>query len=434
MEALSAILLVVGPFLVLIGASLIRLVAAMQPDTAWGGNRRRRLVFTSYIISAIAVFGMIFELFISPGIGLVGFTSMGFLLFMVTDAEVRLAGARNRARQVELLWMLAIAVKSGRPLADEISSYAQGTSGKRYQSLMGMAKRLKEGVPLTELAVPQGLIPRTAAMQVAAGIASSTLTESLRDSAIRATRELSEDDESSISNGALLYPAAIIPVTALILGFLMYYIIPKFKKIFDDFGTELPELTILLIRFSDAFVNYWYILVLPLIYLPMMVFGVVTVSDYNGRRQVFQWLLGRWFIRWHTPDILRALSIGMQQQVPIDVALLALSQYPGPALLREKLAWAVDRLKSGHPTWQTLQSAGLIRHYETILLETAEQTGNLPWVMETIASNMQRRFLFRLMAALEFLRPVLLLGVAAIIGLIAIAMFLPLVKLLNDLS
>lgn len=426
--------MIAGPFVVLICSSLTRLMATMQPDTAWGGKRKKRLVFASYLLTAIAVFGMVFLLFVSPGIGTVGICSLGFFLFLAMDAEVRLAGARNRARQVELLWILTIAVKSGRPLADEIENYAQGSSGRRYHQLMGMAERLREGVPLTELAVPQGLIPRAASMQVAAGVASSRLHSSLLDSAVRATRELSDDDEASISNGALVYPAAVVPITALILGFLMYYIIPKFKKIFDDFGTELPQPTILMIRVSDAIVNYWYIFALPLFYLPVIVFAVVTLTDYYGRRQVFQSFLGRWFIRWHSPDVLRSLSTSIQREMPIDAALLVISRFPGPSLLREKLAWAVEEIQSGHPTWQTLQAAGIIRHFETILLETAEQAGNLPWVMETIATNMERRFLFRLLAALEVLRPVILIGLSVIIGFIAFAMFLPLIKLLNDLS
>src|SRR5262249_13530071 len=59
--------------------------------------------------------------------------------------------------------------------------------------------------------------------------------------------------------GAMIYPAAVITVATLIVGFIMYWIIPKFERIFDDFGTELPAMTKILINCSKAIVNYWYL-------------------------------------------------------------------------------------------------------------------------------------------------------------------------------
>src|SRR5690606_16554458 len=47
--------------------------------------------------------------------------------------------------------------------------------------------------------------------------------------------------------GAMIYPCAVITVATCIVGFIMYYIIPKFKKIFEDFGVELPGMTVALI-------------------------------------------------------------------------------------------------------------------------------------------------------------------------------------------
>lgn len=287
---------------------------------------------------------------------------------------------------------------------------------------------------MTELAVPQGLLPRSAAMLISAGIASSSLEDSLRKTAVRATLELSDDDESSIAGGGLIYCAAIVPIAFLIVSFVMYYIIPKFKKIFDDFGTELPQITILLIQISDAIVNFWFLFGLPLFYIPLLMFVFVTMAEYYGWRVLLQSILGRWFIRWHSPDVMRSLAQSIGQNIPVDQALLAISKHPGPLRLRDRLAWAIDHLRSGSPIWQTLQRAGFLRHYETLVLESAEDTGNLPWALETLANNMERRVSFRLQAILEILRPILLIGISILVGFVIIALFMPLIKLLNDLS
>jgi type IV pilus assembly protein PilC len=297
-----------------------------------------------------------------------------------------------------------------------------------------MAERLRNGVPLTELVVPQGLLPRSAAMQIHAGVVSSSLESSLRDTAIRVTHELTYDDESANAGGALVYPAAMIPIACLIVGFLMYYIIPKFKKIFDDFGTELPQPTIVLIQLSDAVINFWYVFGLPLFYIPVIIFIFVSMAQYYGWRVMLQSVLGGWFIRWHTPDVMRALSQSVAQKIPLDQALNSIAKHPGPIRLRDRLAWAVESLQAGTPSWQTLQAAGLLKHSEALVLETAEQSGNLTWALETLATNMERRSAFRVSAIMEVVRPILLIGMSLIVGFIAFAMFLPLVKLLNDLS
>ena len=67
--------------------------------------------------------------------------------------------------------------------------------------------------------------------------------------------------------GAMVYPAVVITVAVAILTFIMVSIIPKFKKIFDEFGMKLPWATQVLIDTSEWFVDYWY--VVPLVPLSL---------------------------------------------------------------------------------------------------------------------------------------------------------------------
>src|SRR3984957_204164 len=78
-------------------------------------------------------------------------------------------------------------------------------------------------------------------------------------------RRLAEFKEKSMSlarkiKGAMIYPIAIVSVAVAILTFIMIFIIPKFEKIFKDFGIKLPMITQILIDMSRKFVIYWYII------------------------------------------------------------------------------------------------------------------------------------------------------------------------------
>ena len=132
----------------------------------------------------------------APGhTGIAGFVLIAILTAGILEAEVRVAGCSKFARQVEFLWVLSMAVKSGRSLADEIDAYAQGTWGSRHRKLVEMANRMREGVPLTEIVVPRGLLPSAALMPIHVGITSKSLEESLQSTkpASRFTRQLAED-------------------------------------------------------------------------------------------------------------------------------------------------------------------------------------------------------------------------------------------------
>lgn len=431
---MSVFILSCGPFVTLMAAAILRIVATAQAETSWSDSRRRVLNWVSYFLTAISIIGMIFLLIVSPFSGAPGFVVIAVLAAAILEAEVRIAGARNRARQVEFLWILTMAVKSRRDLPDEIDAYAQGSWGRRHAQLLEMADRIRNGVPLTEIVVPQGLLPRTALMPIHVGITSQSLEEALQATALRFTRQLAEDQSSPHPGSAFIYPAALFPCVMLIVGFLMYFIVPKFKRIFDDFGTELPAITNFLISSWELGTHFWYLMAFPLVYIPLAIFGLVTLAEYHGWQVMSQSILGRWFVRWYSPDVLRSLSRAVTQQIPIHRALASMATFAGPLNLREKLAWAADEIQGGAAEWQTLQKSGILKFHETVLLETAQRTGNLPWVLETLATNMERRCVFRLNAILELLHPLMLIVVALVVAFVAIGFFMPVVKMLNDLS
>jgi len=88
----------------------------------------------------------------------------------------------------------------------------------------------------------------------------------------------------------------------------------------------------------------------------------------------------------------------------------------------------------GEPAWQQFQRQGILHPCEVVLLESAEKVGNLPWTLNAIANSIERRWSYRIRALLEFFEPMVTLMVSMVVAFIVISLFLPLVKLLTDLS
>ncbi|WP_010585839.1 type II secretion system F family protein [Schlesneria paludicola] len=430
---MSTILLISLPYGLLVSAILLRAVVSVQRDSVAAEKRRILLLRASVVLMALALVGMSILAVNGYAVGVIGLILGLSVCVSIIYAEIRFAGVQNRAREAELLWVLATAVKLGRPLAAEVDAYARGTTGRRHRLLTAMADRLHDGQSLTELAVPQGLLPDSATMQIHSGVLANSLQESLSTTAARATRELAEDQKSNLGGSSLAYPLMLISVAFLVIGFIMYYIIPKYLRIFEDFNTELPDVTESLVHASNIVARHWAIMGLPLfVYIPASLLILVGFAEYYSWPILLQSILGRWFIRWHTPDVLRSLAQGIAQRIPLDQALDPIVRFAGPLKLRRQLGLALDDIRDGDPCWQTLQSRGILSSAETYVLESAERAGNLPWVLQTLADNLDRRRLFRIRTWLEFLQPIALVIVGLAIGCLIVALFLPVLKLLND--
>lgn len=428
-----SLLAVAMPIALLVNALVLRLVASSQPQTPSSAWRRSVLFFLSYFFLGLGFLSLLLVVAVS---GLLG-GIMLLVLLMATarfvDVELKLASKCRSAQQIEFLWILATTVRSGGSLADNLELYAGGTWGLRHRRLLRLADRIRDGIPPSEIVVPQGLMSRSSAIEVHAGLMSGRLYEALRSAATRQTRELIDDSVSSKVQMALMYPLVIVMACNLIVGYVMYYIIPKFKKIFDDFGTELPTWLKWLIMISDAVVNYFYLLV-PLLFVPLLGVVFLGIVEFYGWRVVSRTILGFWFARPHAADLLRSLAQSVSSERPLHQSLEGLTSANAPRLLQRCVSSMRSAMLQGEPAWQQFQRQGILRPCEVVLLESAEKVGNLPWTLNAIANSIERRWSYRIRAILEFFEPMVTLMVSMVVAFIVISLFLPLVKLLTDLS
>ncbi|MBS0206939.1 MAG: type II secretion system F family protein [Planctomycetes bacterium] len=433
MNPLVTSLACLAPIAIFTLALLLRLAVDMQPETPHSALRRLELHIASYVFVGIGFFSLLFTFLVAGGIGALLLVMFVLATSQLVDMEFKLTGKRKRAQQVEFLWLLASSVRCDGDLAGAIETYAQGTWGRRHRNLLELAARIREGTPLNEITVPQGLLSQSATIEVQAGLSSARVYESLRSAAFRQTRELAEESTVTPALSTIFYPTAIMFACLLIVTFLMYYIIPKFKKIFDDFGTELPQITRNLIRMAD-FGSSYTVGGLLVIYVLCCALVTVAFANFFGWRAVIRTLIGYWHPRPHTADLLRSLAQTVAAGIPLQNSFRALIPFARSRLFRRKLVAMHDSILQGNSGWLELERKGFLSSREVNLLESAERVGNLPWTMNAIADAIERRWFYRMCAAKELLTPVVIVAMGFLVGFVCLAFFLPLVKLLNDLS
>lgn len=373
-------------------------------------------------------------LLLSPMLFL-GFVAGPLLLVPIFIGIVFTVASRRRLNQGKVLWTLALGVRSGSDLIRDLESIADSLSIGHRRKVMRLADRLFEGCTLDDaLRRTPGVVPHDAVVAARAGAVNGTLSDSLRDAALRHNRRYGKISTTTFSPSmAVVYLLAVPFIGILILNGLMIYIVPKFKEIFEGFNTELPGLTVQLIDFSDRFAKYWY-LFSPLFLLAF--FGTILLSIVYiiGFGEFDFPVFKRAFRRLDLPNLLRHFATTVRQQRPLDETINSICATHKRAAIRQSMDDVYHLMRAGDDPWQAMRSQNLLSANETAALQSAERAGNLSWALEQLADSLERRLSYRWKTWLEFLQPGFVIALGIGVGFICLAMFLPLIKLLNDLS
>ncbi len=237
--------------------------------------------------------------------------------------------------------------------------------------------------------------------------------------------------------GAMIYPCAVITVATLIVGFIMYYIIPKFKKIFDDFGTELPGMTVALINISDVVVNYWYLG--PA--LPFALWLMIKIIKKNKTgAYVVDWislripLLGMIFKKSIVARTCRTLGTLIASGVPILEALSITRDTAGNTVFYKAYEHIIAAIREGETMAVPLRETRTVDEMVVNMVDVGEETGALDNMLYKVADVYDEEVGVLVEGLVNLLEPLMVVILGLIVGFIVIALFMPLIKLLNDLS
>lgn len=338
------------------------------------------------------------------------------------------------SRQSSLLWMLAVAAERGMPIVDEIDALSEDARGSHRRRLRDLADMLRSGIPLPEAVenIP-GLLPPQATFAIRVGCETGTLPQALRSAAVSLTA--SQQDDNFGNKWFLLHAALLIFFFFTITNFLLYYIVPKFKKIFADFDMELPKATVTLSNVSDIAVNFGLLLI-PLLFVSIAFLFISSGWGLFGGIRFFEIpsVVLKIFPRVETAPILRNLALVVEAGRPM-VEAVSLAAYRYPRLsLRKKLAQIEVAVRHADDCFYLLQKYRIITKSEAQLLRAAERSGNLGWAMRHIADSLERRYWYRFQLFGEFLKPIFVLFLGGVVLAFSVSFFMPLVKLLTDMA
>ena len=237
--------------------------------------------------------------------------------------------------------------------------------------------------------------------------------------------------------GALVYPIAVLTIAGAILALIITMIVPKFKEMFDGMGVEMPWLTSMLLDFADLMLEYWYLL--PLVPAIVIVSAVGIRKSYIGRRLTDQMLLhvpifGLIVSKSTISRFCRTLGELSSAGVPILDALGILKTSIGNLVVAEAVADIHASIREGENIADPMRRSGVFDLMVVNMVEVGEETGELDKMLMKIADTFDNEVDVLVSSMMSLLEPFLIVGLGGVVGFIVIALFMPLIAIMENMS
>jgi type IV pilus assembly protein PilC len=343
----------------------------------------------------------------------------------------------------------------------------QSSPGAMKNALIDVCEEIESGSTLSEaMAKVPKAFNRLYVNMIKAGEAGGALEIILRR--LAEFQERSESLKRKVK-GALVYPIVVVTFASLILTFIMIKIVPSFEKIFKDFQTGLPTITLMLMATSHWIVTYWYLL--PGIPLAIWLLIKLIRKFEPGRLGWDLFILkmpifGQLVEKNIVARTMRTLGTLVASGVPILEALHITKETSGNAVFEKLFQKVYDAIRDGEsiakpmkenstPSFNfmalgfwfffcggpvgallylTRMNSRIVGDMVVNMIDVGEETGELDTMLYKVADTYDEEVKVLTESLMSLMEPLLIIVLGVMVGFIVIAIFMPLISLITSLT
>jgi general secretion pathway protein F len=360
----------------------------------------------------------------------------GLTVFSIRATGRLLSWKPRKARFPTALFTIELAslLEAGLNLVEALSTLNERNAGDSGQVLSGLLAAIHRGEPFSQAIAgfPQHFSPLYVAT-----IKASERTGNVREALgryIAYQEELDRVKKKIVS--ATIYPAILAIVGALVIGFLMLYVVPRFARVYEDMAGTLPFFSQLLLGFGSFVGNNAWLMGVSFV-------STILLSAWGFSRPAFRaWLNLR---VWAIPAVGERLKVyqlarlyrtaGMLLKAGIPaVQALAMVRDLLSAHLRPPLEAARKRIENGAAMSASLAACGLATPVALRMMSVGERSGDMGGMFAQIArfhDDEVARFIDWFTRAFE---PILMTLLGVSVGLVVVLMYMPIFELAGNIK
>jgi len=325
---------------------------------------------------------------------------------------------------------LALLISSGMDLRRSLDIIEGGTLKEKERTLLtAIRESIVNGLSLSEAIDKNGSFEPYDIMTLAMGEETGALAEVLNSLSVHYSKKISQRRQVT---GALTYPFLVMATTIVSLFFMLNYIVPMFEDVFKRFQGELPPLTRAIIAASDSFMRvFWSLLAITLI---ITYFAVV-----NRRKEWFRAFTAKLVCRIPVAgDIVmlsykvrytQTLALLVSSRVHLIKGLEMIRKVIGYYPLERALEGIIESISTGVTLTEAMDQYNFFDRKMVAMTRVGEEVNRLDTIYEQLYRQYSDELDVRIRTMNNLLEPVLIIFVGLMVGVILVAMYLPIFQM-----
>jgi type IV pilus assembly protein PilC len=361
------------------------------------------------------------------------FTQSGYLVYSV---KARSTIGRSAKKKIKLDMFLIFnqqfltLIRAGLPILSSLDLLAKRQKDASFRAqLEDVGNRVKTGESISSAFEAQGTMPLVYTTTLLAGERSGNLEEVLQRYlefqrvALTFRKKL---------RASLIYPAFLVVMVIGLFTFLITFVVPRFASLYDQLGTKLPEMTLLLLALGKNVQSYG-LYVAPL--LALIGYLIVRWSKSEGganlidRVRIKTPVLGTVWLKYQVGLFSRTLATLLTGGLPLVPSLETAARSIESRSIAKAVHVSVETVREGKGLAVSLAKTGVFPELSIEMIEVGESTGALPQMLNSVAEFFEEDVQTSLSAIMSMIEPLILIVMGVVVVIVLIALYLPIFSL-----
>lgn len=353
------------------------------------------------------------------------------------DININIGTKKLKPRDLSVFCRQFLSIlKAGVSMISALEMLTDQTENKTLkEALKSVKDNVEKGDTLSVAMKKQdGLFPPILLNMIAAGESSGSLEVSLERMSVHFEKDARI---KGMVKKAFMYPIVLIFVMIAVVVVMLTFVIPQFKSMFDDLGSDLPGFTKAALALSDSLQNTWYIWLVGIAVLILAY--KLYVRTPNGSRVVAALKLkipvfGSLSVKTACARFARTLSTLMASGMPLIDSINICAKVLDNVLYKDALVETSRQVERGVSLTTPLEKSGLFPNMVIHMISIGEETGSMEEMLTNVADYYDEEVEMTTQQATALMEPIIIIIMALVVCALIAVIYGPMVQLYSDLG
>ena len=348
----------------------------------------------------------------------------------------RFSGRITTKDRVVFTRQLATLIGAGLPLAQSLRTVQEQTTNKRMQEIVQeIISDVEGGKSLSDsFAKHPEAFNKVYVALISAGETSGTMDDSLKRLAAQ-----QEKDAAMMSKirGAMMYPSIVLVVIILVIGFMLFTVVPQVEGLYRDLNKGLPFVTLMMIKVANFFSSLWWLVILAMIIGGYFLAQYLKTEQGIRTKDIFKLnvpMFKGMFRKMYMARFARTGQVLLSTGVPMLDMLRITSDAVNNVIISESILRASDKVKGGKALSASLSNEDYFLAMVPQMIKIGEQSGKIDEMMGKTAQVYEDELDEEIRALSTAIEPVLMVFLAIVAGTMVAAILLPIYSLVGNIN